>query len=184
MNNAIYLDTTNTVLNQYPDVRNPSVLAFLFVRQASFRWFLLRLQDNHSRQVKPLKTRILRQDASFWQAIACLIRYALIVSFSFIRQAQEAYRPVPVNEQNIFDRVFLFLPAVIDFLLLAIFWSCYRSFCAIMAEKRGASGSISTASARNCSASSAAVRAGNNRWAARASFRISRSSRTHLLTFD
>jgi hypothetical protein len=71
------------------------------------------------------------------------------MGFACIRGAQEPDAPTRIHHQHIFDGMVFLLATVVDFLLLRVFWSCYRSFCAILAEKRGASGSSSTVSARN-----------------------------------
>lgn len=184
MNDPIDFYTANTVLDQHPDMRYPLVVRFFLLGQCTVAWLLLRLENNHTRQCEALKARILPQHAPFWQAILGFIRYPFIVSFPFIGDAQKPDAPARIYQQHIFDGMVLLLATIVDFLLICILRTCYRSFCAIMAEKRGASGSSSINSARNCSASSAAVRAGNNRWAAKASSKISSSSRTHLLTFD
>lgn len=184
MDDPIDFHTANTVLDQHPDMRYPLVVCFFLLGQCTVTWLLLGLEDDHARQCEPLKTRILSQHTPFWQAILGFIRYSFIVGFPFIRVAQEPDAPTRIDQQHIFDGMVLVLAAIVDFLLICILRPCYRSFCAILAEKRGASGSSSISSARNCSANSAAVRAGNNRWAAKASFRISSNSRTHLLTFD
>jgi len=184
MYNAIDFHTTNTVLDQYSDMRYPLVVRFFFLGQCAIAWLLLRLEDNHARQCEPLKSRILCQYTPFWQAILGFIRNPFIVGLSFACDAQEPDPSSRIDQQHVFDGMILLLATIVDFLLIDIFRTCYRSFCAIMAEKRGASGSSSTSSARNCSASSAAVRAGKSRWAAKASSKISSNSRTHLLTFD
>ena len=183
MNDPIDFHTANTVLDQHHDMRYPLVVRFFLLSQATIAWLLLGLEDNHAWQCEPLKSRILRQHTPFWQAIPGFIRDPFIVGLPCIGDAQEGDPPSRINDQHIFDGMVLLFATRVDFLLIVILWTCYRSFCAIMAEKRGASESISISSARNCSASSAAVRAGRSRWAAKASSKISSNSRTHLLTF-
>jgi len=182
MHNPIDFHTTNTVLDQHSDMRYPLVLRFFFLAQAAVAWLLLGLENDHAWQCEPLKPRILCQYTPFWQAVFGFIRDPFIVGLPFIADAQEGDTPTRINDQHIFDGMVLLLAAVVDFLLLGILRTCYWSFGAIVTEKRGASGSSSTISARNCSASCAAVRAGKSRWAAKASSKISSNSRTHLLT--
>jgi hypothetical protein len=184
MNNTIHLDPTNTMFYQHADMRDPAIVGFLLVRQCSFGWLLLRLEHEHTRQPKALKPTILSQDAPFWQAILGFIRNAFIMGFAFIRGAQEPNAPIRIHQQHILDRMVFLLTTVVDFLFFGIFRSCYWSFGSIVAKKGGASGSENAVSARNWAANSAAVRAGSKSWLAKAVLRISRRSRTHLLTFD
>ena len=183
-NNPIDLYATNTMLNDDSDMRYPLVICFLFRRQCAIARSLLWLEDRYPWQRKSLKARILGEDAAFWKIVLRLVGNTFIMRLSFIGGAQETDRSRRIHQKHIFNRMVTRLTAVIDFLLIRIFWSCYRSFRAIMAEKKGASGSVSTVSARNRSASSAAVRAGNNRWAAKAASKTSSNRRTHILTFD
>lgn len=149
MNDTIDFHTANTVLNQHPDVRYPLVVRFFVLGQCAVAWLLLRLEDDHARQGETLKARILPQHTSFWQAILGFIRNPFIMSFACIRGAQEGDAPTRIHHQHIFDGMIFLLATVVDFLLICILRTCYRSFCAILAEKRGASGSLSTVSARN-----------------------------------
>jgi hypothetical protein len=183
MNDPIDFHTANTVLDQHPDMRYPLVIRFFFLGQCIVAWLLLGLEEDHAWQCEPLKPRILRQHTPFWQAILGFICDPFIVGFPYIGHAQEPDASGRINDQHIFDGMVLLLATIVDFLLIRILRTCYWSFGAIMTEKRGASGSSSSSSARNCSASSAAVRAGKSRWPAKASSKISSNSRTHLLTF-
>lgn len=181
---AIDFHTTDTMLDQHSEPRYPAILGFLVLRQRAIAWLLFRLKDGHFRQGETLKATILPQHAAGRQLILGFIRYPFIMHFAGICGAQKPNTSSRIHDEHILDGMLFLLAAVVDFLLLCIFWSCYRSFCAVVTEKRGASGSRSSVSSRNRTASSAAVRAGSSRWAAKALFKISSSSRTHLLTFD
>ena len=176
--------TTNTVLDQHPDVREPLVIGFFVIGQCSIAWFLLGLEDDHTWQTEPLKPAILPQHTPFWQAVLGFIRYPFIMRFAFIGRAQEPNASSRIHQQHILDGMVFLFATVVDFLFIAVFRSCYRSFCSILAKKGGASGSRCASSACNWAANSAAVRAGSTCWLAKAVFRMSSSSRTHLLTFD
>ena len=184
VNDPIDFHTANTVLDQYPDVRYPLVVGFVLIGQCAVAWLLLRLEDDHPRQCKSLKTTILPQHAPFWQTILGFICYPFIMRFSFIGRAQEPDASSRIHQQHILDRMVFLFATVVDFLFIAVFRSCYRSFCSILAKKGGASGSRCAVSACNWTANSTAVRAGSTCWLAKAVFRMSSSSRTHLLTFD
>src|SRR5207249_474804 len=178
------LDTTNTVFHQHADMRYPAIVGFLFVGQRSFGWLLLGLQDDYARQRETLKPTILSQNAPLRQLILRFIRNPFIMRFPFIRGAQEPDGPVCIHNHHVFDGMVFFLATVVDFLFIGISRPRYRSLCAIMAKKGGASGSTSAVSACNWAVNSAAVRAGSKRWLAKAVFKISSNSCTHLLTFD
>ena len=184
VNYPIDFHTANTVLNQHSDVRDPLIVGFFVRTQCAALRLLLRLEDDHARQGKTLKATILRQDAAFWQAIVGFICDPFVMDSPSICCAQEPYTPVRIYNNHIFDRMVFLLATVVDFLLIAVFRSCYRPFCAILAKKGGASGSKSAVSTRSACANSDAVRAGSSCCCAKAAFRMSRSSRTHLLTFD
>lgn len=184
VNDPIDFHTANTVLDQHSDVRYPVIVGFFVIGQCSVAWLLLWLEDRHARQAETLKSTILPKHAAFWQVILRFIRNSFIMRFAFIGGTQEPDAPSRIHQQHVLDGMLFLLAAVVDFLLISISRSCYRSFGAIVAKKGGASGSSSVASARNWAVNSAAVRAGSKAWLAKAVLRISSSSRTHLLTFD
>ena len=184
VDDTIDFHTTNTVLDQHSDVRNPLIVGFFLIGQCSVVRFLFWLQDDHAWQCETLKTRILPQHTAFWQVILGFIRNPFIMSFAFICGTQEPDAPVRIHHQHIFDRVVFLLATVVEFLFIRIFRSCYWSFRAILAKKGGASGSLGSISVFKWAANSAAVRAGSKDWLAKAMFRMSSNSRTHLLTFD
>jgi hypothetical protein len=183
VDNPIDLHTANTMLNQHPDMRDPSVVCFFLVGQAAIAWLLLRLQDDHAWQGEALKPTILPQYAAFWQLVLSFVGNPLIVCLPCIGRAQKPDPSRRIDEQHILDRMVFLLATVVDFLLITIFRPSYRSFGTIVAKKGGASGSSCAPSACNWAANSAAVRAGSKSWLAKAWFRMSSSSRTHLLTF-
>ena len=183
MNDTIDFHTANTVLDQYPDVRYPLVVGFFVIGQCSVAWLLLGLEDDHARQRKALKATILSKHAPLWQRIPSLIGNPFIMGLPFIRRAQEPDRAPRIHHQHVFDRMVFLFATVVDFLFIGVFWPCYRSFGAVMAKKGGASGSRSAVSTCNWAANSAAVRAGSKLRLAKAAFRMSSKSRTHLLTF-
>lgn len=183
VDDSIDFHTTNTVLDHYPDVRYPLVVGFFLSGQCAVAGLLLGLEDDHAWQTKALKATILSKHAAFRQFIRRLIGNPFIMGFPFIRRAQEPDRTTRIHQQHIFDSMVFFLAAIVDFLFIGVFWSCYRSFSAIMAKKGGASGSRSTVSACKWAANSAAVREGSKLWLAKAAVRMSSNSRTHLLTF-
>jgi hypothetical protein len=163
VNDPIDFHTANTMLDQHPDVRYPLVVSFFVIGQCSVAWLLLGLEDDHARQREALKATILPKHTPFWQVILRFIRNPFIMGFACIGGAQEPDAPVRIHQQHILDRMVFLLATVVDFLLIAVFRSCYRSFGSIMAKKGGASGSRSAVSACNWAANSAAVRAGSKR---------------------
>jgi hypothetical protein len=184
VNDPIDFHTANTVLDQHSDVRNPLIVGFFVIGQCTVAWLLLRLEDDHPRQGKSLKPTILPEHAPFWQTILGFIRYPFIMRFTCIGRTQEPDASSRIYQQHILDGMVFLFATVVDFLFIAVFRSCYRSFGSILAKKGGASGSRCAVSACNWAANSTAVRAGSTPWLAKAVFRMSSSSRTHLLTFD
>jgi len=161
MHDPIDFHTTNTVLNQYSDVRDPLVVSFFVRAQCAALRLLLRLKGDHARQAKTLKATILRQDASFWQHILGFVGDPFVMCFPCVGRAQEDDAPTRIHNHHIFDGMLFLLAAVVDFLLIAVFGSCYWSFRSILAKKGGASGSNGVVSACNSAANSAALRAGS-----------------------
>src|SRR5262249_6915169 len=184
MDDTIDFHTSNTVLDQHPDVRYPPVIGFLIICQRSVAWLLLRLKDIHSWQSEALKSTILRQHTSIRQLILSFICDAFVVYSPGVCRTQEPYAPTRIHDNHIFDRMVFLLAAVVDFLFFGIFRSRYWPFCGILAKKGAASGSLSTISTRIWAANSDALRAGSSCCCAKAAFRMSSSNRTHLLTFD
>jgi hypothetical protein len=135
VDDPIDFHTANTVLDQHPDVRYPLIVGFFLIGQCAVAWLLLGLEDDHARQGEPLKPTILRQHAAFWQAILGFIRNPLIMRFAFICRAQKPDAPSRIHQQHILDGMVFLLATVVDFLLISIFRSCYRSFGAIVAKK-------------------------------------------------
>lgn len=180
----VHFHTANTMLDHHPDVRDPAIIGFLVIGQSAFRWLLLGLEDDHTRQRETLKPSILPQHTSVRQVIVCFIGNPLIMGFAFIRGAQEPNAPIRIHQQHILDRMVFLLTTVVDLLFFGIFRSRYWSFGSIVAKKGAASGSENAVSACSWAANCAAVRAGSKSWLAKAVLRISSRSRTHLLTFD
>jgi len=182
VNDPIDLHTTNTVLDQYPDVRDPLIVrSFLSTQCAAFR-LLLRLKDRYSRQCEALKATILPQYTALRQTILGFVCNPLIMHASCIRGAQEADPAPRIDQQHILDCMVFLLAAVVDFLLVGIFRARYRTFGSIVTKKGGASGSRVSVSLCKRLASSVALREGSKLWLAKACSRMSSSSRTHLLT--
>jgi hypothetical protein len=161
VDDPIDFHTTNTVLDQHPDVRYPLVVGFFVIGQCSIAWFLLGLEDDHTWQGEPLKPTILPKHAPFWQAIVGFICYPFIMRFPCIGRAQEPAAPGRIHNDHIFDGMVFLFATVVDCLFIAVFRACYWSFRAIMAKKGGASGSLTADSPCSCVANSAAVRAGS-----------------------
>ncbi len=163
MNDPIDFHTANTVLDQYPDVRYPSIVGFFVIGQCAALRLFLRLQDDYTWQAEALKAAILPQHATFWQAILGFFGNPFVMRFAFIGRAQEDDPAARIHQQYILDGMLFLLTTVIDGLLISIFWSCYRSFGSILAKKGGASRSSGVVSACSIAANSAAVRAGSKR---------------------
>jgi hypothetical protein len=97
----------------------------------------LRLDDRDARQDKALEALLLIQATAGWQGIACQLCHALISGFSFTGVAQAADVTGLGDHEEVFDRVALFLAAVVFLLFLGIGRAMDRSLRAIMPKRGG-----------------------------------------------
>ena len=170
------------MLDQHSDVRYPLIVGFFLSTQRAALRLLLGLEDDHTWQSKALKATILSKHAALGQFIPRLVGNPFIMHPPCIRRAQKGDPPARIDDQHILDRMLFLLAAVVDFLLVGIFRTRYRTFGCIVAKKGGASGSTDSVSCCKRVANSAALRAGSKLWLPKASSKMSSNSRTHLLT--
>jgi hypothetical protein len=98
---------------------------------------VLRLDDRDARQDKALEALLLIQATAGWQGIACQLGHALISGLSFTGVAQAADVTGLGDHEEVFDRVALFLAAVVFLLFLGIGRAMDRSLRAIMPKRGG-----------------------------------------------
>lgn len=120
---------------------NLSVLGFLLVCECTTTWFLVRLCDFDVLNRKANKAKVLKQLASLWEWIRCLVCNRLVVCTSFIRVTHEWNTTLLVGKQDIFYGVTLFLAAITRFLFIVVLGACDWSFSAIVIQ-RGADVSV------------------------------------------
>jgi hypothetical protein len=118
---------------------NPLVFGFGRWRQVIAAWLFMRLLDVHIGHRKPLKAQILIEDAVRWQGIPFIIRKAFVVPAPFIRRTEEPDAAIGGNQDEVFERVALFLSAVVEGLLMRIARAIDRAFGAIVEKRDGAS---------------------------------------------
>jgi hypothetical protein len=84
MNDAIFFNTPNHMLDPDADGRYPTIFRFLFHCERSALWFLFRLHNLHITHFKALKARILDQYTPRRQLVACFVGNPFIMRFAFI----------------------------------------------------------------------------------------------------
>ena len=97
----------------------------------------LRLDDREARQDQALEALLLIQATAGWQGIACQLGQALISGLAFTGVAQAADVTGLVAHEEVFDRVALFLAAVVFLLFLGLGRAMERSLRAIMPQRGG-----------------------------------------------
>jgi hypothetical protein len=128
---------TNGVFNADSNGGNTTIGRWLRRREFPATRCFLRLDDRDARQKKSLEALILIQATAGWQGIACQLCNALISGLSFTGVAQEADVTGLVDHEEVFDRVALFLAAVVFLLFLGIGRAMDRSLSAIMPKRGG-----------------------------------------------
>jgi hypothetical protein len=143
------------------DGRDRTIGRFFQWGEFTAPWFFLGLDDGNPIESKPLEPHILIETTPVGQGIASQIRQAFIMGFALTGVAQEANVTGFVDDQQVFDRVALLLPAVVVLLFLWICRAMDRPLRTIMPKK----GDVGTPFARSVVskvAKSSAVRAGSN----------------------
>ena len=108
-----------------------------------------------------LEAHILIETTPPWEGIAFQIGQAFIMRLSFIGRTQEADMTGLIDYEEVFDRMTLFLAAVVVLLVLWIGRSVDRSLSPIM-PKRGDTGISAVRLATSITANSSAFRAGSS----------------------
>jgi hypothetical protein len=130
-------DTAIDMFDTYPSPRNLPVVRFLFGRQLLPARLLRGLDDLHALQRERLKAHVLQQLASGQQRIRGRVGHALVVDASRLGLTQEQDAHRSVDQQEVFQHMPLFLPAIARFLFRRIVGARDGSFGAVM-TKRGA----------------------------------------------
>ena len=139
MDHAAALDAAVDVLNAHAAAGDAPIGGFLAAGEGSASWLAGRHDDLHLVQRECLEAQILEQPTARGSRIGGGIRHALIMDTTRGGLTQEGNRQHGIDQQYIFDRVALFLPAITARLLSRILGTPDAPFGAIR-PKRGEAG--------------------------------------------
>lgn len=125
------------MLNADAQARQPPILGFVFGCQFRPARLFLGLDDSDSHDRKALKTEVLIQDTVGWKRIGFLVRHRFIVPCAFIRATEKVNAARVRNQQQVFQSMVFFLPAVVKPLFVDVYWAIDRAFSPIMKKKVG-----------------------------------------------
>jgi hypothetical protein len=110
--NAAALDTAVDVLNPQSPLVERLVGPFLLQGQLPTAWLLRRHQDRHLREREGQEAQILQQPTPDRERVGGGLRDAQIMDTAAVRVAQKEDDEQGIDEQDIFDGVISFLPAI------------------------------------------------------------------------
>jgi hypothetical protein len=138
---AAAFDAAVDMFDAHPSPSEPPIPRFLRSRQLLAAGLLRRLDDVHSVQRKRLKAYILPQLAPSRQWVRRGVGEALVMDTARAGLTQEEDGQGPIDPQEIFQQVPLFLAAITPFLFSRVLGARDGSLGAIM-TKRGAAGGV------------------------------------------
>jgi hypothetical protein len=109
---ATALDTAVDMFDAQPALGERLICRLLLPCQLLAAWFLGRHEDLHLGERKRQEAQILQEPASSGQGRGCGLGNRLIMDAAAVGVAQQEDREEGIDEQDIFDRVVLFLPAL------------------------------------------------------------------------
>ena len=139
-------DTAIDMFDAHPSLSHLAVLRFLFWGQLVPAWLLCWLEDLHALQREPLKAHVLQQLTPNWQWIRCGISHPLVMDAARLGLTQKYNTQRGVDQQEVFQHMPLFLPAIARFLCRRIVGARDGSFGAVM-TKRGAGAGVAAGTA-------------------------------------
>jgi hypothetical protein len=160
VDNAAALDAAVDVLNAHAPPRDAPIRGPLRAREGAAPRLPGRHDDLDLVQGKRQKAQVLEQPAPHWQGVRGSIGNAFIVGTTRIGLTQKEDREHGINQQDVFDRVILFLAAITALLLSRILGAFDAPFGPIVA-KRGEAGvddAPSVGSTRASASASATLR--------------------------
>ena len=146
MDDAAALDATVDVLNAHAATRDASIRGFWAAREGSATWLAGRHDDLDVVEREGQEAQILEQSTACGSGIGGRLSNPLVVDTPLIRLTQEEDGEHGVDQQHVFDRVALFLAAIIARLLSRILGTPNAPFGAIV-PKRGEAGACAGAAA-------------------------------------
>ncbi len=151
---AATLDTTVDMLDPQPAVVQGLVGQFLLPRQLLAPGFLRRHEDLDLRQRERQEAQVLQQPTPGGQGIRRRVGNRLIMDAAAVGVAQKEDREEGIDEQDIFDRVVLFLAAITLRLFSRVLGADDASFRPIMGTRGEAGTAAGTATTGAGSSSS------------------------------
>ena len=112
LHNTAALDTAIDVLDAQPTLVERLVRQLLLPRELLAAGFLGRHEDLHLRECERQEPQILQEPAPRRQGIRRRVRNGLIMGAATIGVAQEEDEEQRIDQEDIFYRVVLFLPAI------------------------------------------------------------------------
>jgi hypothetical protein len=159
------------MLNPQPPLVQGLVHSLLLPRQLLAAGFLHRHEDLDLGQREGQKAQVLQEPASRGQGIGGGIGNRLIMDAAAVGVAQKEDREQGIDEQDIFDRVVLFLPAITVGLFNRVLGADDTPFGAVMGtrgEAGAAAGTVATGAgscARGATRGAASASETPSRWA-------------------
>jgi len=150
---AAALDTAIDVLDPEPPLVERLVGQVLLPRELMTTGFLGRHEDRHFRERERQEAQILQQPTPGRERVGSGFRNAQIMGTAAIGIAQKEDREEGIDEQDIFDRVVLFLPAITLGLFSRVLGADDAPFGPVMG-KRGDASAVAGAAARGAGSSS------------------------------
>ena len=136
---AAALDTTVDVLDAQPTLVERLVGELLLPGQLLAAGFLGRHEDRHLRERERQEAEILQQPTPRWERVRGGLRKAQIMHTAPVGVTEKEDRAEGMHEQDIFDRVILFLPALTRRLFRRVLGADDAPFGPVMG-KRGDAG--------------------------------------------
>ncbi len=153
---AATLDTAVDMFDPQPTVVQGLVGQFLLPRQLLAPGFLRRHEDLDLRQRERQEAQVLQQPTPGGQGIRRRVGNGLIMDVTTVGVAQKEDDEQRIDEQDIFDRVVLFLPAITVGLFNRVLGADDAPFRPVMG-KRGEAGAALDAAATGVASSSSGV---------------------------
>lgn len=133
---AAALDAAVDMLDAHSTLRNQTIGSFLLGREFFSTRFPGRCDRLYSIECESLKAKVLQQLTSGWQRVRGAVGNLFIVSLSLNRVAHKEDGERGIDQEHVFHRVFLFLSAVIELLIIRVLGARDGSLGAIV-TKRG-----------------------------------------------
>ena len=140
---ATSLDAAVDMLDSHSTLRDQTIGGFLLGREFYSTRFLDRHDDFYSIECEGLKAKVLKKLASGRQRVRSAVGNFLIMPLTFNRLTQKEDRQRLIDQEHVFDGVFLFLAAVIELLIIRVLGARDGSLGAIVTKRGPPSGGMS-----------------------------------------